>query len=116
MTGGTGKPSSLARAPFLALLAFCQFALAYGCTPVLIWGPHESSDYDAAYRTAPSSPLQKLPCEKFERILEEQFNDTELAIVAEELCVEDLRNNKVSPSWLFICAYIKDAYQGFEKE
>lgn len=94
MTDGTGKPSILARAPFLALLAFCQFALAYACTPALIWCPHESYDYDAAYRTVPSSPLQKLTSEEFERSLV-QFNDTELAIIAEELCVEDLRNNKV---------------------
>lgn len=94
MTGGTGKPSSLVRALFLALLAVCQLGLGRACTPAVIWCPFE---YDAAYRTAPSSPLQKLTSEEFERSLS-QFNVTEPAVVAEELCVEDLRNSKVSPS------------------
>lgn len=94
----TGKPSSLVLALFV-----CHFALARACTPVVIWCPHESPDYDAAYRTAPSSPLQKLTAEEFESSLT-QVNVTEV-IVAEELCVEDLRNNKVSRllSLRFIC-------------
>lgn len=95
MTGGTRKRSSLVRTSFLALFAVCQLALTCACTPAVIWCPHESSD-DAAYRMAPS-PLQKLTSEEFEKSLS-QLNVTEPAIVAEELCVEDLRNSKVSLS------------------
>ncbi|XP_012535706.1 uncharacterized protein LOC105836283 [Monomorium pharaonis] len=91
MTGDTGKSSNLI---ILALLAVCQLDLGRACTPAVIWCPHESSDYDAVYRAAPSSPLQKLTSEEFERILL-QFNITEPAVIAEELCVEDLRNSKV---------------------
>jgi len=105
----TGKPSSLVRAaPFLAFFA-CHFALARACTPAVIWCPHESPDYDA-YRAAPSSPLQKLTAEEFESSLT-QVNVTEV-IVAEELCVEDLRNSKVSLS--FSLAF--DIYLGLVKE
>ncbi|KAL6262658.1 hypothetical protein P5V15_005451 [Pogonomyrmex californicus] len=115
MTGGE-KKSRLVRTPFLMLFAVCQFALSYACTPAVIWCPHnESSDYDATYRTAPSSPLQKLTSEEFERSLS-QFNTTESAIVADELCVEDLRNSKVlsnatngSKIFYFPCVVTPDA-------
>lgn len=96
MTGGTGKPSLLRAALLVVVVvAVCHFTHVRACTPAVIWCPHESPDYDAAYRTAPSSPLQKLTTEEFESSLT-QFNDTE-PIVVSELCVEDLRNSKVSP-------------------
>ncbi|XP_011155753.2 uncharacterized protein LOC105193113 [Solenopsis invicta] len=94
MTDGTGKPSSLTRASFFALLAVCQLALGRACTPAVLWCSHESLDYDAAYRAAPSSPLQKVTSEEFEKSLS-QFNVTEPAVITEELCIEDLRNSKV---------------------
>ncbi|XP_011699483.1 PREDICTED: uncharacterized protein LOC105456847 [Wasmannia auropunctata] len=89
MTGGTGKPSNLVRASFLALFAVCQlFALARACTPTVIWCSHES-DYDPAYRS--SSPLQRP--ELFERYLG-LFNFT-TTLVTNDLCIEDLKNHKV---------------------
>lgn len=120
MTGLTRKPSSLVRASFLALFAVCQLALTCACTPAVIWCPHESSD-DAVYRTAPSSPLQKLTSEEFEKSLS-QLNVTEPAIVADELCVEDLRNSKVSLSLsrllltIYLRLYKRDTYQSLRKE
>lgn len=97
----TGKPSSQVRAtpplPLLVVVVLvCHLTLARACTPALVWCSHESPDYDAAYRAASSSPLQKLKSEEFESSLA-QFNVTEPALIAEELCIEDLRNNKVSP-------------------
>ncbi|KAL0110824.1 hypothetical protein PUN28_014046 [Cardiocondyla obscurior] len=95
MTSGTGRQrSSLAFILLTVVVVVCSLDLARACTPAVIWCPHESSDYDAAYKTAPSSPLQKLTSEEFENGLM-QFNVTEPAIVTEELCIEDLRNNKV---------------------
>ncbi|EGI69110.1 PREDICTED: uncharacterized protein LOC105154940 [Acromyrmex echinatior] len=93
MMRGTGKPSNMVRVSFFALFAVCQLAFACACTPAVIWS-HNSSDIDAMYRTVPSSPLQKLTPDEFERSLL-QLNVTEPVIVVEELCVEDLWNNKV---------------------
>jgi hypothetical protein len=83
---------SLARAAplFAVVVVVCHLALARACTPAVIWCPHESPDYDAV----PSSPLQKLTSEEFESSLM-QLNVTKPALVADELCVEDLRSNKV---------------------
>ncbi|XP_071560029.1 uncharacterized protein [Temnothorax nylanderi] len=103
----TGKPSGggLVRvAPFLALFAavvVCHFDSVRACTPAVIWCPHE--DYESisqkyslwgAYRVVSSNPLHKLNSEYFLGGLVE-LNVTEPAIIAEELCVEDLRNSKV---------------------
>ncbi|KAG5333238.1 VAS1 ATPase, partial [Acromyrmex charruanus] len=84
----------MVRVSFFALFAVCQLAFACACTPAVIWCSHDSSDYDAMYRTVPSSPLQKLTPDEFEKSLL-QLNVTEPAVVVEELCVEDLRNSKV---------------------
>ncbi|KYN23329.1 PREDICTED: uncharacterized protein LOC108758424 [Trachymyrmex cornetzi] len=94
MTRGTGKTSNMVRVSFFALSLVCQLVFAYACTPTVIWCSHDSSDYDATYRKVPSSPLQRLTPDEFEKILL-QLNVTEPAIVVEELCVEDLRNSKV---------------------
>ncbi|XP_018060004.1 PREDICTED: uncharacterized protein LOC108694836 [Atta colombica] len=95
MTRGTGKPSNMVRVSFFALFAVYQLAFAFACTPAVIWcsHDHDSSDYDATYRMVPSSPLQKLTSDEFEKSLS-QLNVTE-PVVVEELCVEDLRNSKV---------------------
>lgn len=100
----TGKPCSRATPLLPLLVVVCHLALGRACTPAVIFCPHESPDYDAAYRTAPSSPLQKLTTEEFEGSLA-QFNVTE-PIVTEDVCIEDLRVNKVSPlspTWLPVC-------------
>ncbi|XP_024882201.1 uncharacterized protein LOC112461381 [Temnothorax curvispinosus] len=101
----TGKPSGglVRAAPFLALFAVvvCHLDSVRACTPAVIWCPHE--DYESilqkyslwgAYRVVLSNPLHKLNSEYFLGGLVE-LNVTEPAIIAEELCVEDLRNSKV---------------------
>ncbi|KYN04708.1 PREDICTED: uncharacterized protein LOC108772322 [Cyphomyrmex costatus] len=93
MTRGTGKPSNVVRVSFFTLSAVCQLAFACACTPAVIWCS-QSSDYDTTYKTMPLSSLQKLTPDEFERSLL-QLNITESAVVVEDLCIEDLRNNKV---------------------
>ena len=114
MTRGTGKPSNMVRVSFFAMFAVYQLAFAFACTPAVIWcsHDHDSSDYDATYRMVPSSPLQKLTSDEFEKSLS-QLNVTEPVVVVEELCVEDLRNSKVSSfcPFLAICGYKREAYQ-----
>jgi len=109
MTGSTAKTSLV-----LALFAVCQFALACACTPVVIWCPHESnlSDHD---RTALSE--QNLQ-QKIEQTLEKLMEISQITVIStEELCIEYLRNNKVSLSLPLGClsASKKDAYQGSQK-
>ncbi|KYN33210.1 V-type proton ATPase subunit S1 [Trachymyrmex septentrionalis] len=120
MTRGTGKPSNMVHVSFFALFAVCQLAFAYACTPAVIWCSHDSSDYDAMYRTMPSSP--KLTSDEFKMILS-QLNVTEPAIVAEELCVEDLRNSKVlsnatngSKIFYFPCVLSDESFQKIYKQ
>ncbi|CAL1673854.1 unnamed protein product [Lasius platythorax] len=91
MTDSARKASSL-----LVLIIACQFALSHAGTPVVIWCPHnESSDHNSALKTARSNPLQKLSSEEFEEILSQSSVTEPTVVVAEELCVEDLKNNKV---------------------
>lgn len=82
--------------PLLVLIVICQIALSHAGTPVVIWCPHnESFDHNSPLKTVRSNPLQKLSSEKFEEILSQSGVTDPTIVVAEELCVEDLKNNKV---------------------
>ncbi|EZA52705.1 hypothetical protein DMN91_001543 [Ooceraea biroi] len=95
MTGSTRKPC-LVHAPLLTLIVVCQFAISHAGTPVVIWCPqNESSDFDSAHKTTLSNPLLKLSSEDFEENLSKLGVTDPAVIIAEELCVEDLKDNKV---------------------
>ncbi|XP_070154330.1 uncharacterized protein [Polyergus mexicanus] len=95
MTGSARKASPL-HAPLFVLIIACQFAFSHAGTPVVIWCSHnESSDYNSPLKIARSNPRQKLSSEEFEEILSQSDVTEPTIVVAEELCVEDLKNNKV---------------------
>ncbi|XP_029166616.1 uncharacterized protein LOC114937355 [Nylanderia fulva] len=96
MTGSARKASSL-QAPLLVLIVACQFAFSHAGTPVVIWCPHnESSDHNSQLKIR-LNPLQKLSSEEFEENLSRSGLTELTTVVVEELCVEDLRDNKVLP-------------------
>lgn len=98
MTGSTRKPY-LVRAPLLTLIVVCQFAFSHAGTPAVIWCPqNESSDLDSALKTTLSNPLLKLSSEDFEESLSKLGVTEPIIVIAKELCVEDLKNNKVRSS------------------
>jgi hypothetical protein len=79
------------------LIVVCQFAISHAGTPAVIWCPHnESSDFDLALKTTLSNPLLRLSSEDFEENLSKLGVTDPTIVVAKELCVEDLKNNKVS--------------------
>ncbi|KAL6446438.1 hypothetical protein ACFW04_001187 [Cataglyphis niger] len=93
---GSGRKASLLHAPLLVFIIACQFAFSYAGTPVVIWCPHnESFDHNSPLKMARSNPLQKLSSEEFEEILSQTGVTEPTIVVADELCVEDLKNNKV---------------------
>lgn len=95
MTGSARKASPL-HAPLLVLIVACQIALSHAGTPVVIWCSHnESSDHNSPLKTVHPNPLQKLSSGEFEEILSQLVVTNPTIVVAEELCVEDLRNNKM---------------------
>lgn len=98
MRNGTRKPGVLlATSLLLALQIACRFALSHAghSAPVLIWCSNNQSDVGPTRLNAASNPLHKLPSEDFEKTLF-QLGKVDLLIVADELCVEDIKNNKVS--------------------
>ncbi|XP_012220446.1 uncharacterized protein [Linepithema humile] len=113
------KKSSLVPISFLVLIVACQFTFSRaGGTPVVIWCPHnESSDYDSTYKTTPPpNPLFQLSSEDFERSLSQMRLTKPTILVADELCIEDLKNNKVlsvvtngSEIHYFPCVHTPDA-------
>lgn len=93
------KKSSLVPISFLVVIIACQFTLSRaGGTPVVIWCPHnESSDYDPTYKTIQRpNPLSQLSSEDFEKSLSQLGLTKPTILIADELCIEDLKNNKVN--------------------
>lgn len=90
---------------FLVLVVICQFTLLYAgpSAPVVIWCLNNQSDtVNPTQLNAASNPLQKLSSEDFERTLFQLGKIIDLLIVANELCVEDFKNNKVIIYILYI--------------
>ncbi|XP_072759752.1 uncharacterized protein [Anoplolepis gracilipes] len=91
MTGSAGKVSPV-HVPFLVLIVVCQFAFSHAGTPVVIWCPYnESFDHNSLLKTT----RLNFNSEEFEEILSRSGMTDPTIVVAEELCIEDLKNNKV---------------------
>lgn len=91
----SARKTSLLQTPLLVLIVACQFVISQAGTPVVIWCPHNESDHNSPLKTRCSNPLQRLPSEVFEEILSQLGVTEPTIVVAEELCVEDLKDNKV---------------------
>lgn len=93
------RKSSLVSLSFLALIVACQFTFSRaGGTPVLIWCSYnESSDHDSAYKMIQRpNPLLQLSSEDFEKSLSQLGLTKPTIFVVDEMCIEDLKNNKVN--------------------